>query len=403
MLTRGGERYLEAKAAAAAKGGGKARKFTKSKPPDKGHTPWNEDTFRKVESGTPETLESSFEVTHGMILAVLSRHGDGKRYLYDLLVGNHEPKIRKRRHQRRAISMYRSLREAGIVQETGTLDTSGRAVTLGFDLQDQFSLTQPLSLFAVEFLPKLLDKYGEDAEKRSRLKDEAYALDVLSVLEAVLDTPAAVTGAQLSRLKRRAIAAMKNDGVEFDDRMTRIEDLDYPKPLEEELEAYYEPFKRRHPYVGNETVKPKAVARELYDLGFDFNRYITHHGLNRSEGVVLRYLTDAYKSLVQNVPENLKSRAVLDVEAWLGETIRQVDSSLIDEWEALKDPMVAATVAEDPVAAAAAAAALNHSAGVFTSGRAFRVMVRNAMFRWVGGREASHHCIPSYRSLASVE
>lgn len=245
----------------------------------------------------------------------------------------------------------------------------------------------------MEFLPKLLEKYGEDADTRSRLSDEAYALDVLSVLEAVLDTPAPVTGAQLSRMKRRAIAAMKNEGVEYADRMLRIEDLDYPKPLEEELEAYYEPFRRKHPYVGDETVKPKAIARELYDLGFDFNHYVTHHGLNRSEGLVLRYLTDAYKSLVQNVPENLKSKAVLDVEAWLGETIRQVDSSLIDEWEALKDP-VAATAAEDPAAAAriaAAKAAALQPAGGFTAGRAFRVMVRNAVFRWVGGGGGDVH------------
>lgn len=379
----------EAKAAAqAAKSGGKARKIKKQSPPTKGYTPWNEDSFRKMETGTPETLESSFDVTHGMILTVLSRRGDGKRFLRDLLVNNHEPKIRKRRHQKRAISMYRSLREAGIIQESGPLNTGGRAITLGFDLQDQFSLTQPLSLFAVEFLPKLLTKYGEDADSRSRLRDEAYALDVLSVLEAVLDTPAAVTGAQLSRKKRRAIAAMKNDGVEYTDRMAQLEDLDYDKPLEDELEAHFEGFRRRHPYVGGETVKPKSVARDLYNLGYDFNQYISLYGLNRSEGLVLRYLTDTYKSLVQNVPENLKSKAVLDLEAWLGETIRQVDSSLIDEWEALKDPAMAAV--ENPEAAAAAAAALA-GGETFTSGRAFKVMVRNAVFRWVqllaGGEE----------------
>jgi len=122
----------------------------------------------------------------------------------------------------------------------------------------------------------------------------------------------------------RAIASMKDDGVEYDARMLHLEDVDYAKPLAEELEAYYEPFKRKHPYVGDETVKPKAIARDLYDLGFDFNQYITHYGLNRSEGVVLRYLTDAYKSLVQNVPENLKSKAVLDVEAGTGGPARGV-------------------------------------------------------------------------------
>ena len=131
---------------------------------------------------------------------------------------------------------------------------------------------------------------------------------------------------------------MKNDGVEYDDRMKTIETMDYPRPLEDELEAAYEPFQKNHPYVGNESLKCKSIAREMYDLGLSFNEYVVHHGLNRSEGAVLRYLTDAYKSLVQNVPENLKSQGVNDLEEWLGESIRQVDSSLIDEWEALKDP-----------------------------------------------------------------
>jgi len=373
----------EQKALEAVAKGGKAKKFKKSSPPDKGFVMWNEDTFKKGETGAPETLDSSFEVTHGMILAVLSRRGDGKRGLYDLLRKNHEPKIRQRKHQRRAISMYRSLRDAGIVQETGAMDTSGRAVTLGFDLSDRFDLTQPLSLFAVEFLPTLLKLHGEVHESRSKGSDEAYALDVLSTLESVLDTPAAVVNAQVSRLKRRKMARMKDDGVEFDDRIAVLDEMEAPAPLREALESHYEHFRRAHPYVGNETVKPKAVAREMYELGFDFNKYVVHHALNRSEGVVLRYLTDCYKSLVQNVPANLKSDAVADLEAWLGETIRQVDSSLIDEWEALKDPNAASLAKDLEEAAALKAAAERDARVVFSSGRAFRVMVRNAAFRWV--------------------
>ena len=373
----------EAKAAAAAaKSGGKAKKVKKAQPPDKNFVMWNEDNFRRMETGVPETLDSSFQVTHSMILAVLSRRGDGKRFLRDLLVNNHEPKIRQRKHQRRAISMYRSLKDAGIIQEAGTMDTSGRAVNLGFDIGDQFSLTQPLSLFAVEYLPTLLNVHGEDHSKRSKLKDERYALDVLSVLEAVLDTPGAVVSAQLSKAKTRAVNKMKGEGTEYDARMAVLEEMDYPKPLADELEAYFEPFKRRHPYVGGEELKPKSIARELYESGFDFNKYVTHYGLNRSEGALMRYLTDAYKAMVQNVPESMKSPAVIDLEEWLGETIRRVDSSLIDEWEALKDPVAAARAAEDE-AAALAAIGIGKQSGKFTAGRAFRVMVRNAAFRWV--------------------
>ena len=217
---------------------------------------------------------------------------------------------------------------------------------------------------------------------RDRLKDERYALDVLSVLEAVLDTPGAVVSAQLSKAKTRAVNKMKGEGTEYDARMAVLEEMDYPKPLADELEAYFEPFKRRHPYVGGEELKPKSIARELYESGFDFNKYVTHYGLNRSEGALMRYLTDAYKAMVQNVPESMKSPAVIDLEEWLGETIRRVDSSLIDEWEALKDPVAAARAAEDE-AAALAAIGIGKQSGKFTAGRAFRVMVRNAAFRWV--------------------
>lgn len=363
--------------------GGKAKKIKKSQPPDKGFVMWNEDSFKKGETGTPETLDSSFEVTHGMLLAVLSRKGDGKKGLFHLLTKNHEPKIRQRKHARRAISMYRSLRDAGIVQEAGTMDADGRSVTLGFDLSDRFDLTQPLSLFAVEFLPSLLKKYGEDFQARNKIKDEQYALDVLSTLESVLDTPQTVIYAQLNRMKRRQMGRMKDDGVEFDDRIAALDDMSAPAPLRDELETAYEYFKKAHPYVGEEIVKPKAIAREMYELGFDFNKYVVYHSLNRSEGVVLRYLTDAYKSLVQNVPSNLKSPAVSDLEDWLGETIRQVDSSLIDEWEALKDPVAASQARDMEELAALRAAQEIDSRREFSQSRAFRVMVRNAAFRWV--------------------
>ena len=373
----------EKKSLQKAAAGGKAKNIKKAQAPEKGFVMWNEDSFKKGEVGVPETLDSSFEVTHGMLLAVLSRKGDGKKGLFNLLTKNHEPKIRQRKHARRAISMYRSLRDAGIVQEAGALDTSGRSVTLGFDLSDNFDLTQPLSLFAVEFLPSLLKKYGDDWVARSKGKDELYALDVLSTLESVLDTPSPVIYAQLNRMKRREMGKMKHDGVEFDDRVAVLDEMAAPAPLRDELEASYEFFKKAHPYVGDEVVKPKAIAREMYELGFDFNKYVVFHSLNRSEGAVLRYLTDAYKSLVQNVPANLKSPAVEDLEDWLCETIRQVDSSLIDEWEALKDPGAASQATNVEELAALRAARLSDSKKVFSSGRAFRVMVRNGAFRWV--------------------
>lgn len=360
-------RRMEAKAGDDAR---KRRKLVKRKAPEFGYAPWNEDTFRRLVDGTPEPLVSSFAVSHQMLLNVLDRPGDGCAAVRRLLTDNHEPRSRQRMHIRRAISMYRALVDAEVVEQLDAPDTEGRSVRVTIDLQDDFALTQPLSLFAVEAIDALERDHPD------------YALDVLSVVEAVLDDPRPVLKSQLDRVKNELVARLKANGVEYDDRMAELSEAEYPKPLREYLWAAFVVFRRHHPWVGEDTPRPKAVARELYEMGYTFHDYVRHHGLKRSEGVLLRYLTDAYKGLVQNVPDRAKTDELDDLEAWLGELVRQVDSSMLDEWERIQ--------AGTDLDAGAVGSGLDSSDGeperrdVTANRRAFGVMVRNEAFRWVG-------------------
>jgi len=375
----------------------KRKKLVRKKPPERGYAHWNEETFDRLVSGAPEPLSSSFEVSHQMVLNVLSRPGDGRRDLRRLLLDNHEPRDRQRRHVRKAIGVYRSLRDAGIVVELDEPDDEGRMVSVGVDLQDRFALHQPLSLFALEVIPELADRPNDPGIPTAPNPDpdattRAHALDVLSVIESVLENPSVILAAQVDRLRSELVARLKMEGVEYEERMERLAEVEPPRPLKEFLYGTFDVFRRHHPWVGDENVKPKSVARELYETGFDFRQYIEHHGLKRSEGTVLRYLGEAYKALVQNVPEDSKTEALYDLEAWMGETIRQVDSSLLDEWEKLRHPTdeTVGTV-EDQVP---------DRPDVTRNARAFRVMVRNEVFRWV--QLLSRRRLDDHEALAGV-
>ena len=344
------------------------KKLVRKKPPDRGYAHWNEETFEKLVGGSPEPLDSSFDITHQMVLNVLSRPGDGGADLRKLLTDNHETRKRQRGHIRKAIGVYRSLRDAGIIEELPEPDDLGRLVRIGVNLQDDFALHQPLSLFAMEVIPEL-GAGGSDSSP------EEHALDVLSVVESVLENPGVILAAQVNRLKTELVTRLKMEGVEYEERMERLAEVRPPRPLAEFLYGTFDVFRAHHPWVGSENVQPKSIAREMYETGFNFRQYIEHHGLKRSEGVVLRYLTQAYKALVQNVPEAEKTGHLVDLEAWLGETVRQIDSSLIDEWEKIRNP--------DPAHVPASEASEPERPDVTRSTRAFRVMVRNEVFRWL--------------------
>jgi hypothetical protein len=181
--------------------------------------------------------------------------------------------------------------------------------------------------------------------------------------------------AQRKKARGEAVAAMKAEGIEYDERMELLEDVTHPQPLRELLEHAYEAYRRGHPWVADHELKPKSVARDMSERAMTFTEYVGFYQLARSEGLVLRYLADAYKALRQTVPESARTEELTDLTEWLGELVRQVDSSLLDEWERLT-AVEQADVAQHHVRD-------EKPPAVTSNARAFRVLVRNAMFRRV--------------------
>ncbi|GAA3756186.1 DEAD/DEAH box helicase [Spinactinospora alkalitolerans] len=338
----------------------KRRKVVRKKAPE-GFVGWDESTFEKIIAAEPEPLTSRFRVSNAMLLSVIARPGDCFAGMRHLLTDNHEDRRNQRRHIREAIAIYRSLLDGGIVEQMDEPDAEGRTARLTVDLQPDFALNQPLSTFALAAFD-LLDPASP-----------TYALDVLTVVESTLDDPRQILAAQLNKARGEAVAQMKADGMEYDERMERLEEISYPKPLEELLDHAYEVYRRGHPWVGDHPLRPKSVARDLYERAMTFTDYVGFYELARSEGLVLRYLASAYKAVSQTVPEDAKTDELLDLTEWLGELVRQVDSSLLDEWEQLTNP--AEESPEAPVEERPKPVTANH--------RAFRVLVRNELFRRV--------------------
>ncbi|QBI53393.1 DEAD/DEAH box helicase [Streptomonospora litoralis] len=339
----------------------KRRKVVRKKAPE-GFVGWDQNTFEKLIAAEPEPLKSRFKVSNAMLLSVIARPGDCFAGMRHLLTDNHEERSVQRRHISEAVAIYRSLIDGGIVERLEEPDSNGRVARLTVDLQPDFALNQPLSTFALAAL-ELLDPAAT-----------TYPLDVLTVVESILDDPRQILGAQLNKARGEAVAQMKADGVEYEERMERLEEIEYPKPLEELLDHAYEVYRRGHPWVGDYPLRPKSVARDMSERAMTFTEYVGHYELARSEGLVLRYLAGAYKALNQTVPEDAKSEELRDLIEWLGELVRQVDSSLLDEWEQLTNPdeeETAEGVSEERVKP------------VTANTRAFRVLVRNAMFRRV--------------------
>ena len=338
----------------------KLRKLKKKAAPE-GFVGWSRETFEKLQEAPPEPLVSRFTVSNAMLINVIARPGDAFTAMRKLLTDNHAPAGIQRTLIREAIAMYRSLLAAGIVEQLDEPDETGRRIRLVVDLDADFALNQPLAPFALAALELLAPE------------EITYPLDVISIIESILENPRQVVIAQEKRARGDAIAQMKADGIEYDERMERINDITHPKPLDELLHAAYSSYGRTHPWIRDHELRPKSVVRDLYERAMTFGEYIAFYELSRAEGIVLRYLASAYKALDQTVPEQFKSEELRDVTAWLGELVRQVDSSLLDEWEELSNPQ-----SDDDKTA------LTEPTNTFSANtRAFTVAVRNAMFRHV--------------------
>jgi superfamily II RNA helicase len=333
----------------------KRRKVVRKKPPE-GQIGWGRPTFDRLVDAEPEPLTSSFQVSHAMLLNVMNRGGDPYQAMKHLLTENHEDRPAQRRHIRRAVGIARALIAGGVIERTDE-----GVYRLVEDLQLDFALNQALSPFALACL-ELLDSESPE-----------YPLDVVSVIESTLEDPRQIVSEQRKKARGEAVNAMKSEGIEYEERMQLLEDVTWPQPLKELLEAAYETYRRGHPWVADYELKPKSVVRDMYERAMTFTEYVSFYGLSRSEGLVLRYLADAYRALRQTVPEDARTEELTDLIEWLGELVRQVDSSLLDEWARLQNPGAEVTevrIDDKPPA-------------VTRNTRAFRVLVRNAMFRRV--------------------
>jgi superfamily II RNA helicase len=379
----------------AARGGKKA---VKRKPPERNFVNWDKNTFLRLIAAQPERLNSRFQVTHGMLLNVLSRKGDGCRAMQQLIARCHDSPKAKKAHGKRAWQLFRSLVERKIVEFTSSGSsrhkealeeksevrsqrseedqsrlTSAAAkaskLRVNVELQEDFSMDQTLSLYLLETLP-LVDPQQPD-----------YPLVLLTLVESILEDPDIVLRKQLDKVKSQKMAEMKMAGIEYDERIEELEKLEYPKPNREFIYSTFNAFADKHPWVGQENIRPKSIAREMFESFRSFSDYIRDYELQRAEGVLLRHLNSVFKVLGQTVPDTAKDDAVREMELYLGTMIRQIDSSLLDEWEKMRDPSYqrAETKEMRPPGAEEAAADITRDTKAFTAA------IRNRIFTFLRG------------------
>ncbi|GGR13965.1 DEAD/DEAH box helicase [Agromyces mediolanus] len=348
----------------------KLKKVVRKKPPA-GQISWGEGAFERLVAAQPEPLVPQLQLTAAMLINVIARGGDVAANVAALVFDNHQPRARRYELARRALGILRTLRDAGVV--TLSPDPAGTAlgveIRLEVELQPNFALNQPLSPFALAAIELLDPETSEQGTGH-------YALDVVSIIESTLDDPRPILSQQEFRARGEAVAAMKQEGIEYEERMARLEDVTWPKPLEELLTHAFERFAASQPWVRDFELRPKTVVRDMFERSMSFGEYVALYQLARSEGLVLRYLSDAFRAIRQTVPEEAKNEELLDLIEWLGELVRQVDSSLVDEWAELIDPAAHLPEDEAPVVPPA-------PPSVVTNRRAFTVLVRNELFRRV--------------------
>jgi superfamily II RNA helicase len=369
------------------------KKVVKRRPPDHNFVNWDLNTFKRLIASQPEQLMSRFQVSHGMLLNVLSRRGDGCAAMRQLIRECHEPDAAKRAHGRRAWQLFRALVDRRIIEFIPKTE-DGTKLRVNVELQEDFSMDQTLSLYLLETIP-LLDRDSPE-----------YALDLITLVESILEDPEIILRRQLDRIKDQAVAQMKADGLEYEQRMEELEKLEHPKPLRDFIYSTFDAFADRHPWVGEENIRPKSIAREMFEQFRSFAEYIYEYELQRSEGLLLRHLNSVYKVLRATVPDYAKSDEVLDMEQYLRTLLTTVDSSLADEWERMRDPgwqppsaAAGATQEPRPPGAEAAEADVTQDTKRFTA--AVRARVFSFLRAWsIGDAEAALGTLDSLRDSA---
>ncbi len=338
------------------------RKATRAKVPE-GFVNYDEAAMNRIITARPEPLTSRFRVTADLVAGVL-RRPDGPAALKHLLRTNHDAPARRRQHQKRAIAVYRSLEAAGVAERQR--DPQGRcrgvrvgSLVEGTDERAALRFSAPLTPFAIE----VIATFDRD--------DPAYLLDVVSVIESVLDDPRQILHAQQHAAKGAAVARLKAEGMLYEERMEQLETITWPQPLAELLHNCFHAYHQHHPWI-SESPAPKSILREMLEGGDTFATFVRRYRLERSEGLVLRYLTDSWRTLDRSLPDGVYTDALEDIVAWLGQLIRATDATLLDEWALLAGKPVHEHLAPEAP-----------DVGRAGPPPAWRTAVRTAAFGWV--------------------
>ena len=320
---------IENKRAQARFAAGKSNKkpVKKQAPPPSRYAPWDKATFERLVHKQEEPLRSQFAPSYPMLFQLLHNApeslGVGYAQLLQLIEKSHETPHAKNKHRRSAASLFRALRGANIICKH-TEETTGKTKwALSSNLPEGFSLHESLSLYLLATLPELDPNHPE------------YALGVLSLVEATLENPAVILKHQVDQLKQRKLAELKAEGVEYEERMRQLEEIQHPKPMADFIYSTFNAFTHTHPWVCQDNIRPKSIARDMWEHCSSFNEYVNEYGLQRCEGILLRSLCNVYKALTQIVPQQYKTESVLEVEAFIKDFIHHTDKSLITEWEQL--------------------------------------------------------------------
>ena len=344
----------------------KLRKIKKKKPPE-GFVTWNEQIFQRLIETQPETLKPRLRITHSMVLSMVEQGGDARARVSELIAKSLQTDEEKLKLNVRADEIFATLIDSGVVVRTEVPpapDAPADALpevdyALTVDLPEDFALDQPLSPFLLAAL-ELLDP-----------ESDTYTFDLISMVEATLEDPKQVLRAQERAARSRAMVEMKADGIDFEERKERLQDVTYPKPLEDLLDTAFATYCAEVPWANDYELSPKSVLRDMLEGANDFKGYIQKLNIARSEGILLRYLAEAFRSLDRTVPVAKRNEQLEDIISWLGFMVRSVDSSLVDEWEAAGDP--AALDMAPPSAADQ----------VVADRRGVTLLVRNALIRRV--------------------
>jgi len=304
----------------------KYKSIQRAKPPTKGFVNWDQTTFDRLVASKPEELVARFSITHGMLVDLLDNPDTGKRggygMLLELIDRSHVSAHDKRKERKHAPVLFRALRRAGIIELERRESGRGSRAVVSLDLQRDFSLMHALSLWLIDYV---------DVLHEAKSDEDAYALSVLSAVEAILESPRVILERQLDHLKSEKLAELKSAGVEYEERVAELDKREAPKPDAEAIYETFAAFTKQHPWAGDENIRPKSIARDMFERYATFDEYVREYDLARVEGVLLRYLSQVVKTLEQSVPTGQKNDALDDIYFFLKDEVRSVDSSLLTE------------------------------------------------------------------------